>query len=121
MALPDLNANSEWCDVNRELGRGTFGVVRLVTLRATGEFMAVKCFNKFVPRREALKEAAILSSLNHPNVVHHHGFAGGDAGVHLVMEYCVLGSLQSHNKAWGYSMPMDLAGHLQLTHHNYSM
>lgn len=115
MSLPDLNADFQWCDAKGELGHGTFGVVRLVKLRATGELMAVKCFNKFVTRKAVLREAAILLSLTHPNVVHHHGLAGGDMAIYLVMEYCVLGDMQSHNAACGYSIPLDIAGHLQRT------
>ena len=114
MNLPDVSADFEWCNANGELGHGTFGVVRLVKLRATGELMAAKCFNKFVPHTEVLKEAAILQSLTHPNVVHHHSLAGSGKRMYLVMEYCVLGSLQSHNAACGYAIPLEIAGNLQL-------
>jgi len=115
MSLPDLIADFEWLPVNGELGHGTFGVVRLAKLRATGELMAVKCFNKCVPREAALREAALLLSLTHPNVVHYHGIAGGDAGMYLVMEYCVLGNVQSHRQTCGYAIPLDMVRRLPLT------
>ena len=117
MSYPAFDADFKWCDVTRKLGHGTFGVVRLAKLRVTGELLAVKCFNSFVPRTAVLREAAIPLSLTHPNVVHHGGLAGCGGDAYLVMEHCVLGNMQSHNKAWGYCIPLDLVGHLQLTRH----
>jgi serine/threonine-protein kinase len=79
-------------DIVRELGRGGMGVVYQAVQKATGRTVAVKVL---IPAQEAperalqtfLREASVLSQLNHPRIVRFHevGMAGGQ--LFLVMEY----------------------------------
>jgi len=99
----------EGCDVgpgieekyllDRELGRGEFGVTRRCTDTSTGEVLACKSISKRMLRssvdiEDVRREVAIMRSLpEHPNVVRlREAFEDGDT-VHLVMEVCEGGEL----------------------------
>jgi len=90
------------------LGRGSFGVALLVSERGTAppsrepqlqQLRVVKVvdFSKATPeaQKEAKKEAELLRSLSHPNVITYRGaFVRGDR-LHIVMEYADGGDLGS--------------------------
>ena len=60
-------------DLQRELGRGAFGVVHLAARRTDGELFAIKIleFDELgaAERQACLREAQLLSRLRHPNVI----------------------------------------------------
>eukprot|EP00438_Fugacium_kawagutii_P007270 Skav211175 [mRNA] locus=scaffold1363:280051:285650:- [translate_table: standard] len=56
------------------LGEGAFGVVSVCKRRSTGEEYAVKMVDKVETPVEAIKkEADVLQSMDHPNIVKFHG------------------------------------------------
>ena len=64
-----LNNISEYFEIRGRIGEGTFGIIRKGVHKLTGQFVAVKS-NKFgVDKPNAQNEAAILSSMTHPNVM----------------------------------------------------
>ena len=52
---------------NNEIGRGAFGKVLLVTVKGTGEKVAIK--KVFQDRRYKNRELPIMFELHHPNIV----------------------------------------------------
>lgn len=59
--------------LGKELGSGTFSVVREATLRATGEKFAIKCIKRAELSKDDLEalmaEVAILKEMQHPHIV----------------------------------------------------
>jgi NIMA (never in mitosis gene a)-related kinase len=94
--------------VERRLGSGNFGVAQLVKdLKAGGELKVLK----ELPMRDvepgetvdAVREARLLSKLDHPNIVKFHdSFADGDCFC-IVTEYCEGGDLDDKIKKWRQS------------------
>mmetsp|Transcript_32281 Transcript_32281/g.94409 ORF Transcript_32281/g.94409 Transcript_32281/m.94409 type:complete len:729 (-) Transcript_32281:71-2257(-) len=80
----------------RDLGRGTFGVVRLVRERSTGTRLAVKAVDK-ARMRNSLEELEVevewLCRVDHPNIVKLHKFYADATHVNLVMDFCSGGDL----------------------------
>jgi hypothetical protein len=104
---PELDAARIELDMLAPLGSGGYGVVYRGVL-ASGEPVAVKALFAAAPgsasagvpavlppdvRKRLTREAAILCSLNHPNVVHIFGVVSARAW--LVMELCPGGTLAS--------------------------
>lgn len=76
----------EYC-VGQALGIGTFGVVSSCTHRATGVEYAVKVVDKAgTPIGRIKKEASMLQSLDHPNIVAFHDVYYERSFVCIVME-----------------------------------
>eukprot|EP00288_Rhodomonas_lens_P016262 CAMPEP_0177698216 /NCGR_PEP_ID=MMETSP0484_2-20121128/4921_1 /TAXON_ID=354590 /ORGANISM="Rhodomonas lens, Strain RHODO" /LENGTH=291 /DNA_ID=CAMNT_0019209291 /DNA_START=212 /DNA_END=1083 /DNA_ORIENTATION=- len=86
----------EWLEV---LGRGCSGVCRKVRDR-NGLLMVVKQIDlSFVTEEEhnnAEREAHLLSSLSHPNIIRFYDDYIDDEMLHIVMEYAPLGTLKQH-------------------------
>jgi len=88
--------------LERELGRGHVGVVRLCKERVTGQLFACKSVLKAsIARREDVDELCsevqcILRAQAggaHPHIVELHEVLEDEGAVHLVMEYCAGGDL----------------------------
>ena len=80
------------------LGAGSFGKVVHAIDRSTGEEIAVKVIEKKTVKQgriaELKKEAEILESLNHPNIVKFIHLKETDKRIFLAMELVTGGSLQ---------------------------
>lgn len=92
--------------VGQTLGEGAFGVVSNCKHRATGKEYAVKMVDKVeTPVDQIKKEAAMMESLDHPNIVKVHGVYYERCFVCIVMDKYVGGDLvdglQKHLKERG--------------------
>lgn len=80
------------------LGSGSFGEVVRAINRATGQEIAVKVIEKHTVKQgrisELKKEAEILSSLSHPNIVQFIHLKETEKRIFLVMELVQFGNLQ---------------------------
>ncbi|UYV76627.1 LIMK1, partial [Cordylochernes scorpioides] len=87
----------------RLLGKGFFGQVFLVTHRETGERMVLKELYRVdeEAQRNFLKEAAVLRSLSHSNVLRFIGVLYKDRKLHIVTEYISGGCLRDLLNASG--------------------
>jgi len=73
--------------VGQTLGEGAFGVVSVCKKRATGEEFAVKMVDKVeTPVEQIKKEADMLASMDHPNIVKFHGVFYERCFVCIVMD-----------------------------------
>ena len=83
-------------EVIKELGRGSFSLVRLVKHKTTGAIRAMKAIRR-TPNQELEKniknEINILMKLDHPNIVKIFEFYISDVRYYLITEYCPGGSL----------------------------
>eukprot|EP00897_Mesotaenium_endlicherianum_P006835 jgi/Mesen1/617/ME000108S10771 len=88
-------------EIQKELGSGFSGCVRLCKERTTGELVACKSILKasLIGQEDVddlLREIEILEKLKgHPNIVELKGVYEDKEAVHLVMEYCQGGDLFS--------------------------
>ena len=78
--------------IGEEVGKGTFGVVRIATHIITGEKVAVKMLYKEKILEESDKkrlerEIKILKILRHRNIVHLYNVIQTSSTIYLVMEY----------------------------------
>jgi len=99
--------------VGLTLGEGAFGVVSVCKRRATGEEYAVKMVDKVETPVEAIKkEAEILQSMDHPNIVKFHGVYYERCFVCIVMDKLdggdLVEGLQRHLKERGQINCLDV-------------
>lgn len=92
--------------VGAMLGQGAYGVVSACKKRSTGEEYAVKMVDKVeTPVDQIRKEAEMLKSLDHPNIVKFHGVYYERCFVCIVMDKMgggdLVEGLQRHNKERG--------------------
>eukprot|EP00930_Biecheleria_cincta_P095298 TRINITY_DN87279_c0_g1_i1.p1 TRINITY_DN87279_c0_g1~~TRINITY_DN87279_c0_g1_i1.p1 ORF type:complete len:771 (+),score=157.91 TRINITY_DN87279_c0_g1_i1:64-2376(+) len=92
--------------VGQTLGEGAFGVVSVCKKRSTGEEFAVKMVDKVETPVEAIKkEADMLQSMDHPNIVKFHGVYNERCFVCIVMNKLdggdLVEGLQRHLKERG--------------------
>ena len=83
-------------EVIRELGRGSFAVVRLVKHKLTGVIRAMKAIRKTDDEeleKDIVNEINILMKLDHPNIVKIFEFYISETKYYLITEYCPCGSL----------------------------
>ena len=81
------------------LGQGAFGRAMKARRLADGRMCCIKVLRSLSPkdRSQAVKEANLLASLHHPNIVQYcDAFIGPDEELHLVMEFCGEGDLAQH-------------------------
>lgn len=91
-------------EVLNEIGRGSFGIIRRVRRKATGEVLARKEISyAAMSQREKEQlhaEIRVLERLQHTNIVRyvsrHHVKASNE--LHLYMEYCSSGDLGTYIK-----------------------
>ncbi len=79
-------------DVHEEIGRGGMGVVHRATQKATGNLVALKIILpdqavKEEDKKFFIREASILSQLDHPRIVRFHEFGLADGQLFLAMEF----------------------------------
>ncbi|KAK9804764.1 hypothetical protein WJX72_004008 [[Myrmecia] bisecta] len=99
----DLESRYEW---GKELGKGGFGAVRVVTDKSTGKEYACKSIAKRlnIPNLSAQKQAVHLDNIKREiavlkrlrgtlNVAHFKKAYEDDENIHIVMEYCRGGEL----------------------------
>jgi serine/threonine protein kinase len=78
-----------------EIGQGQFGQVYSGSDRTTGELVALKKLDlRRSPTKRFLNELAILSKLEHPNIVQIKGLAYEKKERYLVTNYCQGGTLR---------------------------
>ena len=83
-------------DVIKDLGRGSFALVRLVKHKLTGAIRAMKAIRKTEDEeleKNIINEINILMKLDHPNIVKIFEFYISDTKYYLITEYCPGGSL----------------------------
>mmetsp|Transcript_42904 Transcript_42904/g.101869 ORF Transcript_42904/g.101869 Transcript_42904/m.101869 type:complete len:545 (+) Transcript_42904:334-1968(+) len=90
-------------EVHEELAKGSFGVVRRVVDKDTGEAYAMKEVNlkgmNRADRQEAIDEARILASVNCGYITQHYDSFIENEKLYIVMELADKGSLRSLIKA----------------------
>ncbi|XP_077573138.1 obscurin [Stigmatopora nigra] len=101
-------------DVGEEIGRGTFGVVKRVTHRGTGEVFAAK----FLPlrsstRTRAFKERDLLSRLAHPRVACLLDFFCTRRTLVLITELCCSHGLVDHLLLRGLVSEKEVQSYIQ--------
>ena len=74
------------------LGKGTYGTVYKVKVKATDKYYAIKKIknemdDEGIPST-ALREISILKKMKHPNVVNVEGIAFNNNNIELCLEYC---------------------------------
>ena len=73
------------------IGRGRFSTVYRALNLNTGQIVAVKRIRleglKEEEIAQLMKEADIVKSLSHPNIIKYEGMARGDDTLHVVLEY----------------------------------
>ena len=82
-------------DIIKELGRGSYAVVRLVKHKLTGDLRAMKTIRRINSKDDIdiINEINILMKLDHPNIVKIFEFYVTDLRYYLITEYCPGGSL----------------------------
>uniref|UniRef100_A0A0N4ZKM2 Tyrosine-protein kinase n=1 Tax=Parastrongyloides trichosuri TaxID=131310 RepID=A0A0N4ZKM2_PARTI len=102
---PNYYINHSDVVVEKEIGRGAFGVVYKGTVNVDGKI--TKCAIKSLKigkkidkkqRREFIKEAKINLKLKHENIVNLIGFAINEEPLMIVLEFCEHGALNSYLK-----------------------
>eukprot|EP00879_Flechtneria_rotunda_P018556 GHRR01019470.1.p1 GENE.GHRR01019470.1~~GHRR01019470.1.p1 ORF type:complete len:427 (+),score=163.61 GHRR01019470.1:849-2129(+) len=91
-------------NLTETIARGSFGIVYKVVRIADGRIFALKQVKlkgmKRVDRQEAIDEARVLSDLNHPHIIRHHGsLIDKDDQLNILMEYASSGSLHARIRA----------------------
>mmetsp|Transcript_4641 Transcript_4641/g.13752 ORF Transcript_4641/g.13752 Transcript_4641/m.13752 type:complete len:104 (+) Transcript_4641:438-749(+) len=76
------------------IGRGSSAIVHQAWQRETGAFVAIKKFERGSNNtKTVLTELALLSKLDHPNIVKYLGAIDNNGDLHVVLEYMENGSL----------------------------
>ena len=84
-----------------ELGEGTFGVVKLGKVKATGEKVAIKILEKkkIIYKEDKIRverEIDILQKVHHINVIEIKKILEEKDNIYIIMEYCSKGELFNH-------------------------
>jgi calcium-dependent protein kinase len=85
--------------IGQKLGQGSYGYVRLVTHKASGQSRAIKTVKKATitsdvkERAKFVAEIDLLKRLDHPNIVKLYEFYEDEHNYHLVTEYLPGGGL----------------------------
>lgn len=85
--------------LNKELGRGKYGIVYLAVHNKTRKFYAAKQLSKPAldsdPHLKRLfhTEITIMNEINHPNILHLFDYLESENNYYLIVNYCNRGSL----------------------------
>ena len=96
-----INVGSKLSDfiVEKELGKGNFGAVYLVTSKLTKKVYALKEIKREMynedQRLEVEKEIRLLKDLNHPHVIKYFTSFQENGNFYIVIEYINGGSLEN--------------------------
>lgn len=93
-ALPRISCPRKWTKGAR-LGQGSFGTVYEGCNQEDGSFFAVKISNRDDSSSEIQQEVAVLSTLEHPNIVKYLGSSIEDGQLCIFLELVRMGSLES--------------------------
>ncbi|KAG5745897.1 hypothetical protein H9Q72_010198 [Fusarium xylarioides] len=90
---------------DKEIGRGTYGIVHRASVIPTGEIVAIKTFNTRTSSVSSpWAEAKLMYSLKHHNIVQFYEFSvRGEEGPEIIMEYAPGGTLMSQSKIQHFS------------------
>ena len=82
----------------RNIGKGTFGKVKLAIHKLTGEKVAIKVLQKnLITGRKQYEriqnEIKYLKLLNHPNIIKIYEVIENDSSFFIIMEYAIGGEL----------------------------
>ena len=91
-----------------KLGSGQFGVVyKGVQIDNQKKVFAIKCIEKRKLEKNSIlsrlfqTEMAVMSKINHPNVMHLFEFMETQNNYYLVIQYCNNGDLEAYMKKMG--------------------
>lgn len=89
--------------IGRQIGKGAYAVVKLVTDRVSSELMAMKVYEKYkltdpARRKSVTREIAIMKRLNHDSIVKLYKSFDNPHSIHIVMEYVKGKSLYQYLK-----------------------
>ena len=78
--------------LGRQIGKGAYSIVKLVTDKATDQIHAMKIYEKYkltdsARRKSVTREIVIMQKLNHENIVKLHYSFDNPHSIHLVMDY----------------------------------
>ncbi|GAA6151280.1 protein kinase domain-containing protein [Pseudoteredinibacter isoporae] len=99
MKYPELPQKIAHYKILAVLGRGGMGIVYLAEDSRLRRQVAIKCLYKQqsdILVKRLRREAKVLATLNHPNVVHLYDVVEGEQGFALVMEHVKGNSLDQH-------------------------
>ena len=90
-------------NLGKNLGKGTFGIVRLALNEVTKQKVAIKILktSKLKTEKEVQRvktEVAISQKLNHPNIIKTHDVFEEGGKLYIVMENCAGGDLHDYIK-----------------------
>lgn len=93
-------------NIEEELGKGAFSIVRKGTHKATGDTVAVKIMNKLICSAEDFRylqrEVDIAQILCHPNIVKFSDLFESEQSLYIVQEYISGGTLQHFIDTHGF-------------------
>lgn len=90
--------------LDKNLGQGSYAVVKLATEKSSGEKVAIKIYEKYKladPRKmkNVRREIQLLKQMDHPYIIKLHDSFENSKQIHLVMEYIGKQSLHGFLKA----------------------
>lgn len=93
-------------EIGNIIGQGTFGQIRRVTDRQTGEVLAMKeCNKRYLEQRDAghfvMGERRALSRCNHHFIIKLHAAFQDDVSLYFVLDYMRNGSLRNLMQKYG--------------------
>ena len=91
-----LNRISDYFEIPGFIGRGTFGIVRKGIHKPTGQFVSVKSNSRSVHKPILQEEAAIMSSMTHPNVMAALATFSVPERVFIIMPFASGGDLSAY-------------------------
>lgn len=106
-------------EIEKELGRGGFGVVFRARRLSDGVIVAIKVLLPRVAVRPAemekfLREMTITAQLRHPNIVKLYDQGHCEGIPYFIMEYCDGGSLWDFIRQHGGKVPLEIAKPIML-------
>ena len=94
--------------IEKELGSGKFGLVKLGTNKLVGNKIAIKILDKKEMEVDDLElvrtEIEILRICQHPNIIHLYDVFENESFYYLIMEYCSGGDLFSYLEQRNYML-----------------